>query len=111
MFTSSQGLDLITGATRISMKATSTRAASKLDASTLDIAHGSDRVYEDGLNDLGPNGTGVIVTVTASGLGTKPSVGDEISAMGQTCKCMESTEEASVGELQAWSASYTSDFT
>lgn len=85
--------------------------AGKLDASTLAIAHGGDRVYEDGLPDNGPGGTGAIVTVTMEGLGTKPEVGSTITAEGATCKCTESTSDDNVGELAAWSASYTSDYT
>jgi hypothetical protein len=110
MPTSSQGTNLVAGATKISIKASATRNTSKLDSSTLSISHGGDRTYEDGLTDLGPNGTGVIVTVSASGYGTKPAVGSTITALGETCKCMESSDEASVGELAAWSASYTSDY-
>lgn len=110
--TSSQGNDLgIAGATRITIRAAVSREANKLDSSDLSIAHLGDRTYEDGLTDLGPNETGQVVTVTASGLGTKPALGDTVSAMGETCYCTESTEENSVGELQAWSATYTSDYT
>lgn len=107
---SSQGLTLIAGATKISMKASATRNPNKLDSSTLAIAHGGNRTYEDGLTDMGPNGTGVVVTVSANGYGTKPAVGSTITALSATCKCMESTSEDSVGELKAWSASYTSDY-
>lgn len=110
MPTSSQGINLIAGATKISIKSSATRNNNKLDSSVLSIAHGGDRTYEDALPDLGPNGTGVVVTVSANGYGTKPSVGDTITAGGQTCKCMESSDDENVGELKAWSASYTSDY-
>lgn len=67
-------------------------------------------MYEDGLADNGPGGTGSIVTVSMEGLGAKPSVGSTISAEGETCKCTESSSDDNVGELAAWSASYTSDY-
>ena len=111
-YTSSQGNSLISGATKVSMKASrSGNANTKLDSSTLSLAHGSTRTYEDGLADLGSGGStdGITVTVSASGLGTKPAVGSTVSAFGKTCKCTESTQEADAGALAAWSASYSSD--
>lgn len=116
MPTSSQGLSLISGARKISMKASRGAGGgggnNRLDASTLSLAHGSLRVYEDGLPDGGaqPGSNGVTVTVSADGIGSPPAVGATITAMGLTCKCTESSIESSVGELQAWSASYTSDY-
>lgn len=112
MPTSSQGISLIAGATKITIKATASRSSSsnKLDSSTLALAHGSNRTYEDGLTDLGADGSGVVVTVSANGYGSPPGVGATLSAMGKTCKCTESVNEASVGELMGWSASYTSDY-
>lgn len=108
--TSSQGVTLIANARKVSIK--SSRAGStspKLDASTLDLAHGSTRVYEDGLTDNGPNGgSGITVTVTAEGLGSPPPTGDAVSVNGVTCKCTESSSEANVGELAGWSATYSS---
>lgn len=109
-FTSSQGINLIAGATKISMKA-SRRNPEKLDASTLDLAHGSERVSENALPDPGPYANdGITYTVTASGFGEKPALASTVEAFGTTCYCTESTDEASVGELAAWSASYTSDY-
>lgn len=110
--TSSQGLDLIAGATKISMKAKRpSPGENKLDASTLELADGSNRVYEDGLEDNGPYGNGgVVVTVDASGYGTKPNTGDTVMAFGTTCYCVESSDDANVGELAGWSASYTSEY-
>lgn len=110
---SSQGLSLITGAKKVSIKVTrNSNATPKLDASTLSIAHGGDRVYEDGLTDKGPSGStsGTVVTVSADGYGTKPATGSTITAEGVTVKCMESQYDDNVGELRGWSASYTSDF-
>ena len=81
------------------------------DVSTLDIAHGGEREYADGLPDPGPNDTdGIVVTVALEGYGTKPEVDTTITAEGETCKCMESTYDNNVGEERTWSASYTSDF-
>jgi hypothetical protein len=83
------------------------------DVSTLDIPHGGDREYDDGLFDPGPNGAtdGIIVTVALEGFGTKPALGSEIEAEGKTCYCTESQYDNSVGDERKWSASYTSDYT
>lgn len=113
MPTSSQGIDMIAGARKITIKSArgSAGGAAKLDASTLEIPHGCYRVYEDGMPDGGTQGDdGIVVTVSAEGLGTKPSVGSTVSAFGKTCICTESSTEASVGELAGWTASYTSDY-
>lgn len=114
MPTTSQGIDLIAGARKISIKAArgGGGGSNRLDASTLELAHGSLRVYEDGLPDGGtqPESGGRVVTVSAEGLGTPPAVGSTITAMGLACKCTESSIESSVGELQGWQASYTSDY-
>lgn len=114
-FTSSQGFAAfgLSGATKVSVKVSrKTDVAGQLDASTLSLAHGATRVYENGLTDYGQNSaTGAIVTVTAEGLGaTKPVKGTTITAEGVVCKCMDSTSDDSVGELKKWSANYTSDY-
>jgi hypothetical protein len=109
----SQGLSLVGGAKKVSIKVTrNANSTPKLDSSTLELPHGSDRTYEDGLTDNGPSGstTGTVVTVSAEGFGTKPASGSTITAEGATCKCMESQYDDNVGELRGWSASYTSDF-
>lgn len=112
--TSSQGFTAygVSGATKVTTKKSRTSStSSKLDASTLALAHGSNRVYEDGLTDNGTSGTGGVVTVSMDGLGsTKPAVGSTITVEGKTCKCMESSFDNAVGELKKWSASYTSDY-
>lgn len=111
--TSSQGLSLISGSKKVTIKVTrNANATPKLDASTLALLHGSDRVYEDGLTDNGASGssTGSVVTVSADGYGTKPDTGSTILAEGVTVKCIDSTYDNNVGELKTWSASYTSDF-
>lgn len=104
---SSQGLSGISGARKISVKSSRAGAANnQLDSSTLALAHGSTRTYEAGLTDNGPNGgNGITVTVTAEGLGAKPALGSTYS--GATC--IETSDEANVGELAAWSATYSSD--
>lgn len=111
--TSSQGLTLISGATKISMKATRGGGGSTdmLDASTLALAHGSTRVMVEGLANTGSTGStdGITVTVTASGLGTPPALGATVQAFGKACKCTESSDEADAGALAAWSATYVSD--
>ena len=114
-FTSSQGFNAfgVSGATKVSVKVSrKADVTPQLDASTLSLAHGSTRVYENGMTDYGQNGnTGAIVTVTIDGLGaTKPTKGTTITAEGVTCKCMDSTSDDAVGELKKWSASYTSDY-
>jgi hypothetical protein len=115
MPTSSQGNSLIAGATKISIKGSRSSKAgdNKLDSSTLSLAHGSYRTYEDGLVDLGPSGDadGIVYTATANGYGTPPGAGATLSYGGKTLYCTESSEDASVGELMGWSASYTSDYT
>ena len=114
-YTSSQGFAGfgLSGATKVSIKVSrKADVAGQLDASTLALAHGSARVYENGLTDLGQNANaGAIVTVTAEGLGaTKPVKGTTITAEGVVCKCMDSTSDDTVGELKKWSANYTSDY-
>ena len=92
-FTSSQGTAIVTGATKVTIKVTRNSSAStKLDASTLSLTTGANRVYESGITDNGQSGsTSALVE-------------------GVSCKCMESTSDDSVGELKKWSASYTSDY-
>lgn len=114
-FTSSQGFNAfgVSGATKVSVKVSrKADVTPQLDASTLSIAHGGTRVYENGLTDYGQNGnTGAIVTVTIEGLGsTKPTKGTMITAEDVVCKCMDSTSDDAVGELKKWTANYTSDY-
>lgn len=114
-FISSQGFAAFgpNGATKVSVKVSrKSDVTPGLDASTLALAHGATRVYENGITDYGQNGnTGKIVTVTIEGLGaTAPAKGTTISAEGATCKCMDVTADNAVGELKKWSANYTSDY-
>lgn len=115
-FTSSQGAVgafAPAGTTKISVKFTRRdNVTPQLDASTLSIAHGGTRVYENGLTDYGQAGnTGAVVEVVAEGLGaTAPTKGTTITVDSVVVKCMESTSDNSVGELKKWSATYTSDY-
>ncbi len=113
-FTSSQGFNAfgVTGATKVSVKvARNSSATPQLDSSTLALAHGANRTYENGLTDNGQNNNGAaVVTVTIEGLGTPPATGTTITAEGITCKCMDVAEDDAVGELHKWTANYTSDY-
>lgn len=92
----------------------SSAADNKLDASTLSIAHGGSRVYEDGLTDNGPNGAGsggITTTATVEYLGTSgPSAGSTVTYGGVVLKCTEVESNNSAGELAGGTAQYTSDF-
>lgn len=115
--TSSQGNAYgITGATKVTIK--KTRAASagegKLDASTLALPHRSKRIYEDGLEDNGPNGSangGVIVTAAVEFLGAGPAAGEKKTFSGTECKCLDSEITNEAGALVKGVANFTSDFT
>jgi hypothetical protein len=114
-FTSSQGFAAygVSGATKVTAKVVrKSDVTPQLDASTLSIASGGTRAYENGLTDYGQNSaTGTVVTVTIEGLGsTKPTKGTTITAEGVVCKCMDSTSDDSAGELKKWTANYTSDY-
>lgn len=112
--TSSQGNTYgISGARKVSIKKTrSGSATQKLDSSTLGIAHGGCRTYEDGLADNGPNPSngGVVVTVTVETLGAPPAAGTTKSFDGVTCLCTESSQEANAGALATGTATFTSDY-
>jgi hypothetical protein len=114
--TSSQGNAYgIAGATKVTIKKAraSNPIDNKLDASTLSIAHGGEREYEDGLVDNGPQGatnSGIVTTVAVEFLG-EPSMaaGDTATFDGVDCKCIdvEATNEA--GALVKGVANYTSE--
>ena len=115
--TSSQGNAYgIAGATKVSIKKAraSNPSDNKLDASTLSIAHGGERVYEDGLVDNGPQGAtngGIVTTATVEFLGEPSMSAGDIKAFdGVNCKCIdvETTNEA--GALVKGVANYTSDY-
>lgn len=106
----SQGNSPIAGATKFSIKRArgSASSASKLDASTLALPHGSTRVYESGVPDAGPapSDDGISITATIDGLGTPPAAGSTLTVGGVLLKCADVTTDNNVGELVSWSASY-----
>jgi hypothetical protein len=111
--TSSQGESFagISGLTNIKVSkktADPTDSSNRLDASTLELADGDDRVYVDGLPDAGSAAVdGVEITVSVSFLSdTPPSAGDETEYGGQTLVCTESEVEYAVGELVKGTATY-----
>jgi hypothetical protein len=95
----------ITGITNIRVRkagADPTDSSNRLDASTLDLDVGDNRVYVDGLPDAGQGGdeSGITTTVTVQFLGTSTySAGDEVSYDGTALICTESETEYAVGEL------------
>lgn len=115
--TSSQGNAYgIPGATKVAIKTTRSSkpgdSKSKLDASTLEIATGGDRVYEDGLEDPGQTDSedGIVTTATVDFLGEGPALGSVISFDGVDCKCTEREISNDAGELVKGTAMFTSDF-
>lgn len=87
-----------------------TSSSNKLDASTLDLAVGSDRVYVDGLPDSGTGAVdGVTTTITCSFLSeSAPTAGSEITYAGGLYRCTEAEIEYAVGELVKGTATYVS---
>lgn len=114
MPTSSQGLSFpgVSGARKITIKKSrSSGANSKLDASTLAIAHGGNRVYEDGLTDNGGNSNGgITVTAAVEFLGSGPGAGGIVSWNGTDLKCIDSETTNEAGALVSGVANYTSDY-
>lgn len=111
--TSSQGMTFggISGLTNVKVSKKSadpTDSSNRLDASTLELADGDNRVYVDGLPDAGSAAVdGLEITVTVSFLSdTPPSAGDEVSYDGQTMVCTEAEVEYAVGELVKGTATY-----
>jgi hypothetical protein len=114
MTTPSQGFSFanISGLTSVKVAentADPTDSSNRLDASTLDLPAGSDRLYVDGLPDTGASAGegGITIRVTCSFLGPfAPDVGDTTSYGGQTLVCTESEVEYAVGELVKGTATY-----
>lgn len=113
--TSSQGVSFggLSGLTNVKKKTTRpdpTSSSNKLDASTLALAHGSNRVYIDGLPDGGTGAVeGIARTASVSFLSsTAPAVGSTVSDGGTTYKCTESEVEYAVGDLVKGTANYVS---
>lgn len=112
MATPAQGISfpgLPSGCTNIKVKVTGvdpTSSSNKLDASTLDLEVGSDRVYVAGLPDPGSGAVdGVTTTITCSFLSASaPTAGSEASGL----RCTESEIEYAVGELVKGTATFVS---
>jgi hypothetical protein len=85
-----------------------TSSGNRLDASTLDLAVGSNRVYMDGLPDGGPGGlANVTTTITCSFLtADAPEAGANYTIPGVVCRCTESEVEYAVGELIKGTATF-----
>lgn len=94
---------------KISTKGVDTTSGSnRLDASTLDLEVGSNRVYVDGLPDSGSAAVeGLAVTITCSFL-TAASIaaGSNYTIDGATYRCTEAETEYAVGELVKGTATF-----
>lgn len=116
MPTPAQGITftgLPAGLTNVKIKVAgvdTTDSKSRLDASTLDLTVGSDRVYVDGLPDAGSgNVSGSTKTITCQFLSeSAPAAGDVISYDGASYKCTEVEVDYTVGELVKGSATFVS---
>ena len=116
MATPAQGTSfpgLPSGLTNVKVKKTGidpTSSSNKLDASTLDLAAGSDRVYVAGLPDSGSGAVdGVTSTITCSFLSDDPpEAGSTITYAGGQYKCTEAEIEYAVGELVKGTATFVS---
>lgn len=96
---------------KISRKGIDTTGGSnRLDASTLDLSVGSNRVYVDGLPDSGSAAVaGESVTITCSFLtASAPAAGTNYTIEGGTYRCTESEVEYAVGELVKGTATFVS---
>lgn len=92
---------------KISRKGVDT-GSNRLDASTLDLSVGSNRVYVDGLPDSGSAAVdGESVTITCSFItATAPTAGGTYTIDGGTYRCTESEVEYAVGELVKGTATF-----
>lgn len=94
---------------KVSRKGVDTTAGSnRLDASTLDLGVGSNRVYVDGLPDPGQASVdGEAVTITCSFLTeSAPTAGENYTIDGGTYRCTEAEVEYGVGELVKGTATF-----
>lgn len=102
----------ITGLTSVKVSASGadpTDSSNRLDASTLALSAGSDRVYVDGLPDPGQGAdeNGITTTVQVTFLGTgAPDIGDTTTEGGVELICTETEIEYAVGELVKGSATF-----
>lgn len=87
-----------------------TDSSNRLDASTLDLAVGSNRVYVDGLPDPGSGAVGgETTTITCSFLtASAPTAGNNYTIDGVECRCTEAEVEYAVGELVKGTATFVS---
>lgn len=116
MPTPAQGASLSglgTGLTSVKVKKTGadpTSSSNKLDASTLDLAAGSNRVYVDGLPDAGAGSVeGITTTITAMYLGQSTfTAGDTANVMGTACRVTDVETEHAVGELVKTTVTFVS---
>ena len=104
---------LPTGLTSVKVKQTGidpTGSSNKIDASTLDLATGSNRVYVDGLPDAGSGAVnGVTTTITAAFFAaTPPTVGTQITYNSQHFKYTDVEVEYNVGDLVKGTATLVS---
>jgi hypothetical protein len=87
----------------------------RIDVSTLDLASGSDRVYQDPpLIDRGPSGANGTITISLDYNGnTKPTMGSEAPLVCSTlgingnATCTSVTRTLAVGEIVTGSAEFT----
>lgn len=112
---SSQGVSFGGGnARKLTIKKSRSKPGdNKLDASTLAIPHGGDRVYEDGLEDNGPNGSaggGITVTAAVEFMGSPAAAGSVAAWNGTNLKCIDSETTNDAGALVQGVANYTSDY-
>jgi hypothetical protein len=99
--------------TNVKVKATgvdTTSSGNRLDASTLDLAVGSNRVYVNGLPDSGAGAVnGVTTTITCSFLtASAPTAGETYTIDGGEFRCTEAEVEYAVGELVKGTATFVS---
>lgn len=87
-----------------------TSSSNRLDASTLDLPAGSNRVYVDGLPDSGAGSVGgITTTITCSFLtASAPTAGTNYTIAGVECRCTEAEVEYAVGELVKGTATFVS---
>jgi hypothetical protein len=85
-------------------------SSNRLDASTLELSVGSNRVYVDGLPDSGAGAVdGITMTVSCSFLTSEaPTAGNTYEIEGVACKCTEAEVEHTVGELVKGTATFVS---
>jgi len=87
-----------------------TAKGNRIDASTLDLAVGSNRVYVDGLPDSGSGAVGNVTTTITCSFFTDdpPTAGDFATINGVYCKCTDVEQDYTVGDLVKGTATYVS---